>query len=112
MARLPAATSPAEGVGLLLGYDSVADVIVEGVDEVSVLADDESRRADDRRKPASEAAAVERKLTFDYWMAKCRRTTWRLLRDLCILSTYFIDELYPHFLIRDGRVGLFPEAGT
>jgi hypothetical protein len=27
-------------------------------------------------------------------------------------SVYFIDELYPHFLIRDGRVGLFPEAGA
>ena len=49
MARLRAAASPAEGVGLLLAYDSVAYVIVEGVDEVSVLPDDESRRADDRR---------------------------------------------------------------
>ena len=27
-------------------------------------------------------------------------------------SVYFIDELYPRFLIRDGRVGLFPEAGA
>jgi hypothetical protein len=35
VARLRAAASPAEGVSLLLGYDSVADVIVEGVDEVS-----------------------------------------------------------------------------
>ena len=83
----------------------VADLIVEGVDEVSVLADDESRRADDRRKLAGEAAAVERKLTLVGEMSQ---------DDVALDkgSVYFIDELYPHFLIRDGRVGLFPEAGA
>jgi hypothetical protein len=68
VARLRAAASPAEGVGLPLAYDSVAERVVSEMSRDDVA--------------------------------------------LATGSVYLIDELYPHFLKRDGRVGLFPEAGA
>ena len=48
-------------------------------------------------------------------MRAIKRVVSEMSQDDVALATgsvYFIDELYPHFLIRDGRVGLFPEAGA